>query len=231
MFFYYLQNFFGKISAQFATWALTAYGYGDLFAWIGDACVAISDFFAQVSGFFYDAWSWWDNLTDTIARFITQSWLYDFMSDPLAKINQLWTWFLDRWSNVEVIILGWWEGTKTLVNDFIAALIAEATAWITERLDELGVVKVAWDNFWTITWPVLQDNLSPDAIWRSILYRLEEWGIGKDQAMSDGMDAKINPLIAEVEHHTTWLDTIKELFEDPEEWLVKKIEAMLERFW
>lgn len=122
---------------------------------------ALKELFLYVS-------SWFRKLLTPIAHF--SDWVYN-ANQLLANILSIdtiwttfrqwfewaewsWTWILDAWWYVNGWIDDWWGPTSLIIQGWIAIA--------TQGFNDLVV---AWDSFWTITWPEWTgkiDNLTSD---------------------------------------------------------------------
>jgi hypothetical protein len=59
---------------------------------------------------------------------------------------------------------------------------------------------------------------------------ISDWWGARHREITDQIDTEVAPVRDEVNKHTTWLDLIKELFTDPERWLLDMIERTIARF-
>lgn len=137
-------------------------------------------------------------------------------------------------SNILHYLGEWWDATA---RPWVESIID----W---SLDHLGIRDLAanWSNFWNTTWPELLtfvNNIRAqvDYFFRFTLPSLVSW-----QWLTDWWSGRlrdVNDLItsAFTLREDLWRgwadfrDDVAELFADPEDWLLKRIESMIERFW
>jgi len=164
-----------------------------------------------------EAFSW-----DTVKSLIL-SWLPD--------LEKVIAWWSDWWQQILWSIEEWWLGVQTAVKEWIAAA--------TEGLNSLIV---AWDNFWTITWPELTGELANlrgewNNFW-SITYPtlvsfswLGTWFAGKLLEIQGLINSAFTVRESFWAGWQDWRDKVTEFFTDPEEWLYKAADRIIERFW
>lgn len=128
----------------------------------------------------------------------------------------------------------WWEATAQ-------PWVESALEWALTNLGIKAVVK-AWSTFWNDIWPEWTREwdiilVKWDFFWKVTLPGLLTW-----QWLTDWWSGRlldINSLITSAftlredfwRGWSDFRDQVAELFEDPEDWLLKRIESMIERFW
>jgi hypothetical protein len=125
----------------------------------------------------------------------------------------------------------WWGAKLQDIKDRIQA----ARDWLQDRIDEaqqtVNKMLTAWDGFRTGILPgLLNTTWIRDFFGRGVS-TIADWWAPRHREISEEIDAEVTPVRDEVNKHTTWLDLVKELFTDPEKWLLDMIERTLARFW
>lgn len=124
----------------------------------------------------------------------------------------------------------WWETRKPIIQGWIDA----ALGFLSDRIDDvkksLQRLDVAWDSFRRDTLPGLLDFTWFKSWWGRTWTNFAEWEGWFWNKTTDRIETEVKPVRDEVNKHTTWLDMVKELFTDPEKWLLEIIERMLARF-
>ena len=105
---------------------------------------------------------WVLDLEDRIRRFVTQSWVRDFFSDPLYHLNQLWVWFSDKVSWVGAVISNWWAGVKPTVLAWVETAKTYALGLVLNLQGVFNTLQSRWNNFWTVIFPTLASRLDVD---------------------------------------------------------------------
>jgi len=122
--------------------------WGSWANWAADFLVGIADAFAHLAVQFERFNDWVEYASDMVEDILNLSQIKQALKTWLDYATWAWNWISDAWANVRTIIDDWW-GTVT----------PTILGWIdiaTEGLDDL---KVAWDNFWTITFPEWTNKL------------------------------------------------------------------------
>ena len=187
--------------------------------------------FNRLAWSFYDFGLWVNDTTQKLTTFFNELDLEAWFKDWKGKILDAWNWWRDKWSWFRQEAGEWWDDKKQDVQDWIAIA--------TEGLDSL---KVAWGNFWNITFPEWTgklDNLKGewDNFWTATLPNLVSF---------QGLTTWWNERLKDIDdltttRLTTWFpfydslaelwNSIEEFFTDPEDWLYKAADRIIERFW
>lgn len=234
-FFSYIRSWFQWATQVFVDAALGCYGLSwplETFGnFLGDVFNSLSDFTAQVAGYLWEASNWLEDTVDLLREILNWDAIKSYIRSWLYGIESAIAWFFDWWYQVGQRIETWWSGVQTLVQDWISVA--------TQGFDEL---KAAWGNFWNETLPdifsqfeILRANWSQ--FW-SITFPtlvsftwLTTWWNSRVQDVQDLIESAFTLRESLWEGWQELKDQVIELFADPEEWLLDKIEQMLARFW
>lgn len=201
-FFYdlYLECFYSVYCPPFM--ARLLYYLSTLFA---DIANDFSSLFSQMLTLFNQILSW-----DTIKSYIL-GWL--------PNIDDVVWWFANWWANVTSVITNWWSSTQYTVQSWIAIA--------TEGLDAL---KIAWNDFWTITfpeWTAKLDLVRADLthFFTYILPELFDLAYAEQWWKSKFLDVTGAINTAFIEHTPfwegwqDWRDAVTEFFTNPFDWI------------
>jgi len=176
-------------------------------------------------------YSWAYAVNEAINEVITSSTIFDLLRTWINYAEDAWFWIQNSGTMITNIIESWWTGVAgdilawiDLANYNVRSLIGQVEA-------SLGDLRSSWDNFWTITWPAHVADLanirsSWDSFSSSILPDLATWA--GSQALIETTLRAWFPFYDEL---VGYWSGIRDLFTDPEDYLVRKLESMLERFW
>jgi hypothetical protein len=163
--------------------------------------------------------NWYDQVTDDIADFLTWEYWLSLWQDWYSRLAEVWEWFLDWLSNVWAAVDQWWEEVRTTV-----------LQWINAATEGFAELKVAWDNFWNITWQEWTGNLIElrllwDTFWTYTFptllddIKLEAWWTGKLADIDALIRGKLEDWFPFYDDLTDIWEDIKTFFNDPLEWL------------
>lgn len=230
-FFDHLREWFIWAANVFLNLALDCYNSVLPLDWLGDGFAALVDFTSECAYYLWKASQWYEDTIDLLSDILSWSSIQNYIRGWLEGIEEAIAWFSDAFSNVVSIIDAWWGSIQSTVQDWIAVA--------TQGFDEL---KAAWDNFWTVTWPGLLDDIAGlKSEWTnfwSITYPtlvsftwLTSWWNDK---LTD-IQALINTAIQELapfwEGWQEIRDQVMEFFADPLKWLYDRIEDFMDRYW
>lgn len=136
--------------------------------------------------------------------------------------NKIDTWWGD---------LGeWFEGKKPTIEGWIAVALTPLRLLLSGVETVANAVSIAWDDFKTDTLPKLLDPSWITSFFGAGIASISDWWAARHQEITDRIDTEVTPVRDEVNRHTSWLDLVKDLFTDPEKWLLDMIERMITRF-
>lgn len=137
--------------------------------------------------------------------------------------NKISTWWSD---------LGdWWAAKSRDVRDWIDAAKTTLGERIDDARDLINRVDTAWGNFRRDTLPNLLDTHWIRSFFGARVSSISDWWAPKKQEIDEQIETEVAPVRDEVNRHSSWLDLVKELFTDPEKFLLDLLERMLARFW
>lgn len=134
----------------------------------------------------------------------------------LNKIDTWWsqlnTWWAARSSEVRGWISAASDRLQLYINDISFSLQRLNTAWDTFRVDLLSRIP---------SWTELRDFITAG------INEVKQWFTLQRQNISDEIETNIKPVRDQVNKQTSWLDMIKKLFTDPEEFILE----LLVKIW
>jgi len=211
--------------------------YQETYSWVWPLNL-ISNFFYFLAVYFSDlAWnfsdffSWLLTKLAQVGQVLTWDNIYSYFKLYFDAAVNAWEWVRYAWDNVTSIITIWWSGALTEVKNLIATA--------TQGLDDL---KASWDNFWNVTWPEWTGKLDSlvatwDTFWSVTFPTLVSFGwlttwwtarVKDVQGLIDSAFTIREPFWSGWQE---WRDKVVEFFTDPEEWLYKAMDRIIERFW
>lgn len=211
--------------------------YREVLDWPWPFWYAATFFYSLSRAFNWLAWDfadfadWVDDVADQVADTLGFSDIYLYFRTYFDAALDAWDWVRYAWSNVTGIIDAWWSSTRWTVQGWIDIA--------TQGFDSLAA---AWSDFWNITWPQWTSKLDLLAAdWSTF------WAVTFPTLVSfDWLTTWWNSRVAEVQSlidsgftlrepfwagWQDWRDKVTEFFTDPEDWLYKSFDRIIERFW
>ncbi len=110
---------------------------------------------------------WYDTVSEAVVSFISKSWLLDFLSNPLAVLNQVGSWFSNWWGNVTSVVSTWWSGVSTTVLGWVEAGKSYALGLVNNLQGLFNSLQSAWNNFTGTVLPTLASRFDIDQMIKS----------------------------------------------------------------
>lgn len=219
-----ISDLFYGIYSTVIEWVWPFWKAADFFYWLGS-------FFMDLALTFSDFSLWVDNIANKILTVLSFGDIYDYFKDLFDAALNAWDWVQNISTDIGSIIATWWEGTSTTVLGWIETAKNDLIFWtnwlygqvvelredVTYLLGQVPDVSgvLAWFSNWTGNVSSIIDNW-----WTSTV---------------GGVVALINSAFTERESFWAgwqdWKDKVTEFFSDPEEWLYKAVDRIIERFW
>lgn len=89
-----------------------------------------------------DFWEWAENIATRIQAAFTSEGILGLIKWWFPWLFDIGEWFYGRWNWFISEVGDWWEGTKITV-----------LGWIDTAIEGLVTLRVAWDEFWKVTFP------------------------------------------------------------------------------
>jgi len=180
----------------------------------------------------WDIFTWKVYIGDAVENAI--DWALQWVNWGIDQANIAYNKAVDAWNKALEV----YRDLRALVYSEVQKAInlaATAKDWLNDRIDDawqvINKVDTAWDNFRTQTLPKLLDTQWVIGFFGKKISSITDWWSPKKQEITDQIDTEVTPIRDELNKHSSWLDLIKDLFTDPEKWLLDRIESMLARFW
>jgi len=191
----------------------------------------LSGLCADLSWDFYDFAIWVRTITDRIQDVFSWDIVWSYILTVVPNLEDLRDWFYNWWPNVYGVVAEWWAATSWTVRAWIDQAAGNTMTFINQVETSLADLRDAWDTFRTITWPgMLSDLAGVRTAWEDfisgILPNLATWtGVG------ELVESTLRSWFPFYDDLAALWGGIREFFTDPEDWLYKSIDRIIERFW
>lgn len=185
----------------------------------------------RIAWAFYDFWFWVEDAADKIRQIISWPEIWQNIKDFWYYIDEMNRWFPYWWDRVSAKVNSWYTEKRQDVLDWIDAAKDWAKLWIDWLDERLNAFLVVWSDFVNITWPQFTSQLSSLlAEWNTFitvtLPSLPRW-----LEIEELLDTLVKSLTPFWEGWQELRDKVTEFFTDPEDWLYKSLDRIVERFW
>ena len=180
----------------------------------------------------WDIFTWKVYIGDAVENAI--DWALKWVNWGISQAERAYDKAVDAWYKALEV----YRELQSLINTYIARAydyIDATKSYLRELINDVKAiankVDTAWDNFRHDTLPKLLDTQWVRDFFGRGISNISEWWAARRGEIDSRLDAEIDPVREEVNKHSSWLDLIKDLFTDPEKWLLDRIESMIARFW
>jgi len=158
---------------------------------------------------FYDFSIWVREISNKITQYLSWSTIWSYITSRIPNLEDIRDWFYNWRDHVWGEIKDFWSDAQTTVKGWID-IASQDLKWLTGQISSsLDSLRSEWNNFIKVTLPNLAD-----------------W-TGVNSLISSGL-TELTPMI---EGWQDFRDRVAEFFSDPEEWLYRAFDRIIERFW
>ncbi len=198
----------------------------------------ISDFFyalaqtcADLSWDFADFSAWVQVITDRITDLLSWDTVWSYILSYVPNLEDIRDWFYDWWNNVNSVLTNWWTSTSTTVLGWIDATKDWARLWIDYLQDQVDELKVMIENI-----PGAVPGLSVILDWftdwpGNVRTVIDTWWTSTMGDVQGLIDSNLKTWFPFYDDLVSLWSGIKEFFTDPEDWLYKSFDRIIERYW
>ena len=199
----------------------------DYFGWFFEAAEYAWEWVYNASWFIrLEIEDWWD-----IAQQTVPDWLSDIEAWTTTQLNNL-----QATLTVLITDLGLW--TTTQLNDLQAtfnALIGNVESWTTTQINNAksAILAIIGDlQTWTITEiNNIQALLTTLIDWPALTNWINTWWNDRLLDIESLIDSSFIVRQGLWDGWQDWRDKVTDFFTDPEDWLYKAVDRIIERFW
>lgn len=192
---------------------------------------SISELFFTFAANFYTLWQWLEAATHLIPKFFDLREIFDFFSHFIQQMVDAFVWIYTVLGGLGSILAIWWSYTQVAVVSWIDAVRDYLQSQLNYLTGWLASLQVVWDEFKSRI-PSLDIILSWFTNWwGNILVNLTMWW---DERLLDIQSLIDSAFLLREGLWAGWQDIrdkVTEFFTDPEDWLYKAVDRIIERFW
>lgn len=180
---------------------------------------------------FSDFFSWLLTQTARLDEFLTELDIYNAFKYQFDRAISAWEWVKGAWLNVTNIIEAWWLGTTSTVQSWIDIAKQTLQSQVDNLASQVASLQGAMSNLLEML-PSLNEVVSWFSDWwSSTLTRIIAWGALTALQIQSLIDSTLKSYQPFWEGWQEWRDKVIEFFTDPEDWLYKAMDRIIERFW
>lgn len=210
---------------------LTCYFAGAPLSWLANSFYYLAEWFNDLAWLFYSFGLWVDDVATKVLAILNWSVIWSYILSYVPNIEAIRDWFYYWRDRVWQEIADWWAATSQTVIGWIDAAKDWAWLWIDYLQSEVNELKARLDTL-VIEFPDITELLAWFSNWWSnILGNLDSWW---SERLVDVQSLINSAFIARDDFWRGWQDQrdkVTEFFTDPEDWLYKAFDRIIERFW
>ena len=204
-----ITDYFYSISSWFYEIYLEVLGWVYPF-WLGaDLFYKLSEVFVNLAWNFENFFSTFEDIAQRVTELLSWGAIWSYILSYVPNLEAIRDWFYNWWYNVNSVLTSWWSATQYTVR-----------GWIDIATEGLATLKVSWSNFSTVTLPTLVSFNWLETWWNNRLGDIQglisSAFMVRESFWSGWQD---------------WRDKVTEFFTDPDDWLYKAFDRIIERFW
>lgn len=169
----------------------------------------LSTLFNDLAWDFYHFSEWVQVVDERIRYLITFADIEAYFAEFIRIATNAWNWVSNAFWNVWDIVDDWWSVTSWTVRSWIDIALSQTRFWLDYLEARVNELTSSWNTFVTVTLPSLPN-------WPDIDALIKSWFISFSPFWEGWQD---------------WRDDVANFFTDPEDWLYKAVDRIVERFW
>lgn len=174
---------------------------------------------------------WVSDTTGRVATILSSTDIFFLLWTWLGYAQDAWDWVRDSFSNVWDIVDTWWSSTRDTVQAWIDEAKNLVLGLIANIQSQLAGLQSAWDDFKGMI-PTLDEVIRWWHNWPGeLLSVINSWWTSTMVEVQDLIDSAFVTREQFWSGWQDWRDKVTEFFTDPEEWLYKAADRIIERFW
>jgi hypothetical protein len=146
-------SWLGSARDYFLSQYYSASGWPYVGGLIGSVFYYLYLFFYYFSYYFGQFNSWLVWAAGRINQILDWNLIKNKILEWFPALQSVYDWVRNEWNNIISDVTTWWGASNNPIRVFISSAISVAIAPFNWVITEFNNLKVAWDNFWTVTFP------------------------------------------------------------------------------
>ncbi len=228
----------GWISERFAAASAFFYqAYLEALEWVypfwlvADFFYALSEVFINLAHDFNSFNIWVEEITAKVLGILDWNTIWTLILTWIPNLEDIQTWFYSWWSYVYGVVGEWWTAIMVDVKGWIEVAKQELESLIDDVRVGLAGLNSQIDDLRALI-PNFGDIQEWFKDWAGALNKaIGEWWTGALPDVQGLIDSSLRSWFPFYDDLGSLWEGIKEFFTDPEDWLYKSADRIIERFW
>jgi len=190
-----------------------------------------SAMFSQLAWGFYDFSEWVYDTANKVKSILNWDTIWSYILSYIPNLEAIRDWFYDRWSWFTTQTANWWSETSTTVIGWIDAAKDWAWLWIDYLQTQANALSVRVNEAIALIPDVTELQAWYSNWWGNILGMLNSWWNERLLDVQSLIDSAFLIRDDFWRGWQDWRDKVAEFFTDPEEWLYRAVDRIIERYW
>uniref|UniRef100_A0A6M3LUN3 Uncharacterized protein n=1 Tax=viral metagenome TaxID=1070528 RepID=A0A6M3LUN3_9ZZZZ len=217
-------GFFYQVYLETLDWVYPFWLISDFFYELAQTCADLSWDFADFS-------VWVQVITDRITGVLSWDTVWSYILDRVPNLETIRDWFYNITGNILSVVYDWWAETSSTVLDWIDEAKQWARLWIDYLQGQVDELRVMIQDIPGAI-PDLSNILDWFTDWPGHIHTyIDTWWTSTMGDVQGLIDSSLTTWFPFYDDLVGLWGGIKEFFTDPEDWLYKSLDRIIERFW
>jgi len=174
---------------------------------------------------------WIDYMSIKIESVLTWESLTSWLLELNSLLEPVVNWYNSASSNIRAVVNSWWAGTSSIVQTWIENARQGIISLISQVEAQIIDLGSTWSDFWTLTWPeIISDLGGLRSAWDEFITTTFP-GLATWTGVNNLVESTLRSWLPFYNELVALWGELREFAVDPEAYLVKRLETMIERFW
>lgn len=174
---------------------------------------------------------WVNDVSLKVSSILSQADIFSLLRTWLTYAENAWGWIVNAWQNVTGIINTWWSSASQVVMVWVNDAKQYAASLVSGLSSIVLNLQTAWESFRGKI-PSLDEVILWWGNWSgNVLVFINDWWAGRLLDIQGLISSSLKPWEDLFNFWGEFGKSIKLFFTDPEDWLYKAADRIIERFW
>ena len=191
----------------------------------------ISDYFSKLAWHFSDFGTWVNDVAAKVLDILNWSTIWSYILSYVPNLTEISDWFYYWWDYVTQVVDTWWTSTSTTVLAWIDEAKQWTQIWIDYLQSQVYALGVRIDDILALI-PDMSEIQAWFTNWTgNVSQVINTWWSGAILEVQGLIDSAFTIRESFWAGWQDWRDQVTEFFTDPEDWLYKSVDRIIERYW